>query len=81
MFTISPEEYNGFCIQIEQNPVEDPMTRERYWIFKVCPIGKNLGLVGQQVPSFMWNRKQYGGYEVALAEAKIYIDGINKNVV
>jgi len=72
------EEYNGFCIQLEQTPAEI-MTGDRYWKFNVWRIGKHLGQVEEQARSSTSNGKQYGGYEVALAEAKNFIDETNKN--
>ncbi|QMS91230.1 hypothetical protein HUN01_27905 [Nostoc edaphicum CCNP1411] len=56
-------EYKGYSIQIKQTP-EDKMTGEKYWTFSFGKNGQLLLPVG----------KTYGGYEVALAEAKKLID-------
>ncbi|WP_414573329.1 hypothetical protein [Nostoc sp. CCY 9925] len=56
-------EYDGYSIQIERTPVEQ-MTGERYWTFSFGQTGQPLLPVG----------KTYGGYEVALAEAKKLIN-------
>ena len=63
-----PVEYNGFHIQIEQKPVEK-MTGDAYWKFNAWKIGK-------EPTNLISNDKQYGGYEVALNEAKKAIDQI-----
>ncbi|MEH2002088.1 MAG: hypothetical protein V7L00_25705 [Nostoc sp.] len=62
------EKYNGFNIQIEQNPV-DQITGETYWKFQAWRIG-------EEPTNLISNGKQYGGYEVALNEAKKAIDQI-----
>ncbi len=59
-------EYEGYSIQIGRTPV-DKMTGEQYWTFSIGQLGQPL------LPM----QKQYGGYEVALAEAKKLIDSRN----
>ncbi|MBD2535559.1 hypothetical protein H6G97_41715 [Nostoc flagelliforme FACHB-838] len=64
-----PVEYNGFHIQLEQKPREK-MTSDAYWKFKAWRIGEEpTNLISN-------DDKQYGGYEVALNEAKKAIDQI-----
>jgi len=61
-----PVEYKGFCIEVTDKPPE--MDAAIYCGFKARKIG--------QPQISIDNGKQYGGYEVALAEAKICIDNI-----
>lgn len=60
--------YEEYSIEIGRTPV-DIMTGEQYWTFTLKQPGQPPFLV----------QKQYGGYEVALAEAKKLID--NQNMI
>jgi hypothetical protein len=68
---VRTEEYKGYYIQIRQGEPE-LMTGERYWQYSATPLAQNDR-------TFQWNGKQFGGYEVALDEAKKFVDGINQN--
>jgi|GEM_PF-5833250 len=61
------EEYKGYYIQLRKGELDNMNFGESYWQYSATPLS-------QDDHTFQWNGKQFGGFEVALCQAKEFID-------